>query len=268
VKHLLVLTAVEPEARALARHLGLVAVSGSIFPHYRAGGIEVAAVGLRAALLAERMRGCPPPSLVISAGVCGALAPVLTQGDLVIPEAVLDTRGTRWVTADIAGLTRRGTLFSTEAIAGDAATKSRLWLDTGALAVDMESAAILAWAGALGVPAAVVRGVSDTATEAVPSDLVALIGQDGRIRPLLVVHAALARPSAVADAFVLGRALQAALASVAAALGRLAHAPSGIPATEPSSARPPQAGSETSARDIDRHRWGVSGRSGGRSPRQ
>jgi adenosylhomocysteine nucleosidase len=223
VRHLLALTAVDAEARGLARRLGLAAVPGAAFPHYRQGVLEVAAVGLRAALLADRLTRCHPPALVVSAGVCGALAPALAQGDLVVPEAVIDARGTRWATAEIGGLTRRGTLFSADAIAEDAAAKARLWLETGALAVDMESGAILAWARARGVPAIVVRGVSDTATEAVPPDLAAVIGHDGRTRPLLVVHAALARPSALADAMALGRGMQAALASVAAALGGLAR---------------------------------------------
>jgi nucleoside phosphorylase len=118
--------------------------------------------------------------------------------------------------------------LSTDCVAADAATKSRLWLETGALAVDMESSAILAWARTEGVPAAVIRGVSDTATAAVPADLAAVIGTDGRTRSLLVVHAALMRPAALADVLSLGRGLHAALASVAGAIARLAR-PTGAP---------------------------------------
>ena len=47
----LVLTAVEVEARWLARHLRLALVAGARWPHYRSGAIEVMCVGLRADLL-------------------------------------------------------------------------------------------------------------------------------------------------------------------------------------------------------------------------
>ena len=226
MRSLLVLTALDAEARTLARHLGLAAVGGSAFPHFRDGVLEIATVGVRATLLAERRARCRPPSLVISAGVCGALSPALSQGDLVVPETVSDGRGTEWTTARIAGLERAGCLLSAEAVVEDAAAKARLWLETGALAVDLESGPIMAWASRSrsSLSAAVVRGVSDTATDAVPSDLAAVVGQDGRTRPMRAVHAALARPSALADALALRRGLQAALTSVAAALGAMARA--------------------------------------------
>ena len=223
MRRLLVLTAVDAEARTLARHLGLPAVTGSAFPHYRHGILEVAAVGVRAARLAERAACCRAPSLVISSGVCGALAPGLAQGDLVVPETVIDAEGMMWPTSELAAFTRRGALLCADAIADSAAKKSRLWIETGAMAVDIESAPILAWARAQGLDAAVVRGVSDTASEAVPQDLAAVVGDDGRTRPMRAVHAALARPGALADALALRRGMQTALAAVAAALGAIAR---------------------------------------------
>jgi adenosylhomocysteine nucleosidase len=223
VRHLLVLTALDAEARTLARHLSLPAVTGSAFAHYRNGVFEVAGVGLRAARLAERAAPWRTASLVISAGVCGALAPALAQGDLVVPETVIDARGGTWSTSDAIGLARRGTLFSADVVAESPGTKARLWMETGAQAVDMESGVLLAWARARGLEAAVVRGVSDTAGEAVPSDLAAVVGDDGRTRPLRAVRAALARPGALADALALRRGMQAALAAVAAALGDIAR---------------------------------------------
>jgi adenosylhomocysteine nucleosidase len=223
VSSLLVVVAVDAEARTLARHLGLPAVTGSLFAHYRGGILEVAAVGLRARALDDRVSRCRVPSLVISSGVCGALAPALAQGDLVVPERVIDARGGAWLTSAVPPLARRGTLLCADGIAGSAAAKSRLWMETAAVAVDMESAPILAWARARGLEATVVRGVSDTASEAVPSDLAAVVGEDGRTRPMRAVHAALTRPGALADALTLRRGMQAALAAVAGALATLAR---------------------------------------------
>ena len=104
-----------------------------------------------------------------------------------------------------------------------AAAKSRLWMETAALAVDMESAVIVAWARSRGLRAAVVRGVSDTATDAVPADLAGLVDVGGRVSAGRAVRAALARPAALADAMNLGRGTAAALKSVAAALARVAR---------------------------------------------
>ena len=166
---------------------------------------------------------CGPPDVVISAGACGALAPSLSTGDLVVPETVVSADGNRHATDALPGLTCAGALLTVADVVDSAAAKSRLWMETGASAVDMESAAIVAWARSRGLRAAVVRGVSDTATDAVPADLAALVDVGGRVRAGRAIRAALARPSALADAMHLGRGAAAALKTVAAALGRVAR---------------------------------------------
>jgi len=223
VTHVLVLTAIEVEARALARHLGLARVERAGWPHYRSGALEVACVGPRATQLVERVAQCAEPTVAVSAGACGALAPALAVGELIVPEVVVDTEGRRYLTTPVGGLLRAGTLLTVNEVVETTATKARLWMETGAIAVDMESAPIMAWAQPRGVAAAVLRGVSDTATEAVPADLVALVDVGGRVDPRRALRAALARPSALADALNLGRGTAAALKSVAAAVARLAR---------------------------------------------
>lgn len=222
--HVLVLTAVDMEARALARHLGLSRVERDDWPHYRAGALEIAGVGMRAGRLEERVTGCARPDVVVSAGACGALAPSLVAGDLVVPEAVVAPDGERYPTDALPGLTRAGTLLTVSDVVENAKAKSRLWMETGALAVDLESAAIVAWARAHRARVVVVRGVSDAATDAVPADLAGLVDVGGRVRAGRAIRAALARPSALVDAMHLGRGTAAALKSVAAALARIARA--------------------------------------------
>jgi adenosylhomocysteine nucleosidase len=216
----LILTAVELEARGLARHLGLAAVPGAAFPHFRAGGTELACVGLRAAALAARAPHFAHPDLVVSAGACGALAPELALGALVVPEHVVTGAGARFAASPLGGIDARGALVTVDGVVTSAADKSRLWIETGALACDMESAVILAWAVAQGLAAAVVRGVSDTAAHGVPADLAAAVGDDGRVRTVSAVRAALSRRGALRDALALRRGTHAALAAVAAALAR------------------------------------------------
>jgi nucleoside phosphorylase len=222
VSSILVLTAVDVEARGLARHLGLAAVATSRWPHYRGGLLEVACVGPRAARLAERI-AWRPPTLVVSAGACGALAPDLAVGALVVPEAVIGPTGTRLATAPLPAFVRAGTLLTVTDVVHTPAEKARLWIERGALAVDTESFMLLEWARTQGVPATVIRAVSDAATSGVPADLAALVEPGGRVSRAHALRAMLARPRAVADAITLGRGAAVALKTVAAALGRLAR---------------------------------------------
>jgi adenosylhomocysteine nucleosidase len=219
----LILTAVEVETRGLARHLGLQAVSGASWPHFRGGAIELACVGLRASALHDRASHFRRAALVISAGACGALVPELAEGALVVPETVTTEAGERTPLAPLEGLDARGTLLSVRRVITSAADKARAWIETGAIACDMESAEIAAWARAQGRAAAVVRGVSDTADHGVHADLAAAVGPDGRVRGVAAVRAALTRRGALRDALALRRGTNAALSTVAGALGRLAR---------------------------------------------
>ena len=218
----LVVTAVEIETRGLARQLGLERVTASAFPHFRGGALELLCAGPRAAHLDACAAGSAA-SLVISAGVCGALAPDLVEGDLVVPEAVVGANAVRHATASLPGLRRAGTLVTVETVISTAELKARLWMETGALACDMESLPIVQWARARGVPAAVVRGVSDTSSRGVSPDLAAVVEPDGRVRTARAVRVVLSRPGAIAEAMTLRNGTQAALKSVAAALGTVAR---------------------------------------------
>ncbi|MGH7312671.1 MAG: hypothetical protein ACREJV_05820, partial [Candidatus Rokuibacteriota bacterium] len=192
--HVLVLAAVEVEAHRLAHHLRLAPVAGASWPHYRSGAIEIIGVGLRAHLLAARSvdASLSAPALVVSAGACGALDPQLGRGDLVVPETVVATTGVRHATDPLPELGGRGVLLTVAEVAQTAAAKARLWMETGALAVDMESAPIVEWARARRLRVAVVRAVSDTAEQAVPADVAALVDPGGRVRPGQALRAALA----------------------------------------------------------------------------
>ena len=219
----LVVTAVDVEARGLARHLGLARLRQSAWPHFADGALEIACVGLRASQLATRASGLRAFDLVISAGACGALAPGLAAGDLVVPEVVLDTAGRRWPVSPLRRLPAAGALLTVTDVVETSAQKSRLWLETGARAVDMESAHVLAWAAERGVPGAVIRGVSDGAERGVPAALAAAVADDGRVRPLRALTAALARRGAFGELVELRAGSEAALKSVAGALATLAR---------------------------------------------
>jgi dihydroflavonol-4-reductase len=150
VTRVLVVTAVDLEARGLARHLGLARVDGSEWPHYRGGALELVCAGPRAAHLDARAAGIASIALVVSAGVCGALSPDLAEGDLIVPEAVV-AAARRVSTTVLPELRRAGTLVMVDEIVASPEQKARLWVETGALACDMESATILEWAARRGL---------------------------------------------------------------------------------------------------------------------
>jgi adenosylhomocysteine nucleosidase len=222
-----VLTALELEARTLARELGLERVPSSPWPHFRGGVLEVTSVGLQASGLASRVARCRAPAVVVSAGVCGALSPALGEGALVVPELVVTARGERFATAPLPTLAASGTLCCTAALVQTASDKTRLWVETGAVAVDLESGPILAWARDVGGAAAVVRAVSDTAGQSVPPELAAAVAADGTLSPSRAVRAALARPAVLGRALSLRRGTASALAAVARALAAVARATAG-----------------------------------------
>ena len=233
VSPLLILTAVDLEARALARALDLPRLPSFPFPAFGRPSIRVAPVGVGARLCGSRwaalLDGLPHP-LVVSAGVCGGLDPRLGLADLVIPERVLGPTGevhmggsaAHRAVAVGAGTACAGLLVTTREIVATPAAKAALRAASGAVAVDMESAFILARAAASGCPALVVRAVSDGADEHLSLELAGLVTPAGGLRLARALALVSTRPALVPRAIALGRRTHRALRAVAPALAALA----------------------------------------------
>ena len=230
---LLVLTAVELEARVLARELELRLLPTFPFPVFGHATLRVAPVGLRAAFCDSRwpslLDGFGTP-LVVSAGVCGALDPRLAPGDLVIPERVIDARGASYqmsVSHHHDALSRRSVaactdpLFTANRVGATTEAKASLFASTGAAAVDMESAVIVERAARSGYPALVVRAVSDDSRQSLPPELVGLVDSEGKLRVGRALALTVTRPSTLPRALGLGRRTRRALRAVARVLAGL-----------------------------------------------
>lgn len=214
----LVVTAVDVEARALARRLRLTRRPGRRPLRYGRPGLDLVCVGPRAPDL-ERVRdGARAASLVVSAGTCGALAPHLGAGALVVPAVVVTLGGERQVLPAVPGLAQAGSLLSVERVVETAEAKAALQRQSAALAVDMESATVVAWARGLGIPAIVVRAVADGADRGIPGPLAGVVDGSGRTRIGRALQVMVPRPRLLAQALALRRSTSAALRSVAAAL--------------------------------------------------
>lgn len=236
MRDVLILAAVELEARGLARELELPRLPGLSFSVYeqRRGpaGLRLAPVGLRAAQLPDRWevltRGLASP-LVISAGTCGALAPELQLGDLILPESVIGMADERLnVSASAHAAVLRlapqactGLMLTSSEVLLTPDAKAERFRATGAAAVDLESAAIVAWASRWGCPSLVVRGVSDRAGQHIPAELVDLVTAEGRLPPGRALAVALTHPRTIPRALLLRRGTGRALRSVAALIAAL-----------------------------------------------
>jgi adenosylhomocysteine nucleosidase len=230
VSGILILTAVELEARVLARALDLGALGSVPFPAFGRGPVRLAPVGVGARLLAERgprlLDGLGRP-LVVSAGVCAGLDPLLRPGDVVLPGRVVGPAGELHA---VTGARHRAVspraastapLVTTGEVLTTPGAKAALFARTGAGAADMESALILGWASAAGCPALVVRGVSDGADDALPRELLDLVTPDGALRLGRALGLGVTRPWIVRRALGVRRAARRALREVAAVLAAL-----------------------------------------------
>jgi len=214
---ILVLAAVELEARALARALRLPRLKSFSFPAFGDARFRLAPVGLAARVLSARfpalLEGLEHP-LVISAGVCGALDPAVSCGSLILPETVIGPRGERYAAAaahhrrHVAALSDRGMRFATGALA----TVAEVAATPGAKAKLREATA------EAGCPGLVLRGVSDDAEDSLSPELAALLTAEGRVRKARAAATVLRQPAIVPQALKLQRATQGALATVAEAL--------------------------------------------------
>ena len=123
-------------------------------------------------------------SALMSFGLAGGLDPNLGAGSVVLPCEVVSHDGTCYLTAGVWREQLRpaiaqhrpvagGKLLSSQAAIGTLADKARAFRETGALAVDMESAAIAEVAAAHGLPFVAVRVIVDTAVDVLPRAVVA-----------------------------------------------------------------------------------------------
>ena len=133
------------------------------------------------------------PKLVLACGFAGGLNSDLKLGDVVFElpltpslspsdgERVSARTGEGLVTKLLAAGAKPAKIFCADRIATTVADKKKLRAETGADAVEMESAAIHAVCRERGIACVTVRVISDTANEDLPLDFNALAKPDKRL---------------------------------------------------------------------------------------
>jgi adenosylhomocysteine nucleosidase len=160
---------------------------------------------------------------LVSFGIAGGLAPFLRPGDAILSAEVIGD-DCRWhpnehFRLQVSDLASRigaaeGPVLGARSILATESDKARAWRDTGALAVDLESAIVARAAEAAGIPFVVLRTIADPATRELPSAALVPLAQDGTPAIIGVLGAVLRRPQQIATLFGLARETRRALSAL------------------------------------------------------
>ncbi len=181
----------------------------------------------------------PGAELVIGTGVVGALSSGLKPGDLVLADRILTLHGDGQIAERViavgdshmravgrslasAGIAySTGPILTSHRVLATGAEKRRAKESTGAIAVDMETAALASEAAARGLPFVAIRAVLDEVDDEVVG--AAMADQDGNVRPLAATSYLLRNPATMLKLPRMMRNLSRATASIADALTAIAH---------------------------------------------
>ena len=169
---------------------------------------------------------------LISWGMAGALSAQLKSGDLVLPDIIQSTNGKRyladntWLNQLQSALNRvsikvhRGLLVETNSVLDSGMEKSAMKdRIAGAIAADMETAAIMKIARENGIPAIAIRSIVDQIDDQLPVEILRHTDQFGTPRILNILREIIRKPQLLAHLVRLSGAMRAAtrtLRSVAA----------------------------------------------------
>jgi adenosylhomocysteine nucleosidase len=225
VRRVAILAAMRSELRPLVRPLSLGSArsADSALLAGTLGRVEVVAattgIGTRAAAhTAEQLLGATPVDHVVVVGIAGGIGTSVEIGDLVVPDLVLDlASGIEHRPAPLGDTTPRGMLVTSDVLLVDANEAARLER-RGAIAIDMETAAIAAVCERRRCPWSVFRAISDRADDgSTDAAVLGLAGPDGRPNVPALARFVLSRPWRVPQLARLARGTRIATSAAAAA---------------------------------------------------
>lgn len=214
------------ELSPVVKRLGLTRTGGARRPHRgRAGSLDVVAalagVGPGPAIAAAKWAiETYSPAHVLVSGIAGGIDSGLRIGDLVVPEEAVDigsgeiSRATRLGDDTPSGrIVTTATILSHDQLAPHA--------EAGAVAVDMETAAVGLTCDAAGIPWTAYRGISDLVAEGLVDDsTLALVKTDGTTDVRGIARLMVTRPLALARMARLGPDTRKATVAAADAAAR------------------------------------------------
>jgi adenosylhomocysteine nucleosidase len=227
-----VVAALDMEARSLGprtrRRDGLFEVGGGTL-------VAVSGMGRTAAVAAAGALVDAGATALVSWGLAGGLDPRLQAGTICLPSAVVARDGATFATdvhwreilaAAISQHLRvvSGTLLTSAAAIEDVAAKAAAFAETGAVAVDMESAGVAQIAASKRLPFVAVRAIVDTAGDTLPPAVLAA-GTEGRMRFARLLFGIVRSPREIAAVMRLAQRYRAASRALGAVARTGALAP-------------------------------------------
>ncbi len=193
--------------------------------HYRDFKVYVSGIGAARADAAAAILVADGVDALVSFGCAGALTEDMHPGDLILPESTLwasdethsfDLKWHHRLYRECTKLCRTNSkpLVSADQPAATPACKRALRATTGAVAVDMESAAIARIARSARLPFACIRAIADPADLALPKSSLASIDPYGRTDFVELAKNLLWNPGDVFPMIMLGRAFRKALTTL------------------------------------------------------
>jgi adenosylhomocysteine nucleosidase len=210
-----IFVAIQIEADAIARSLGLAFDA----PRTRATGVvdenvsvDLRIIGIRGGQLPAHLDD-KDIRLIISAGLAGGLDPSLRCGDVVIDGDAPSITGAK-----------QGRIHHTDTIVATPAQKRELFQQTGAIAVDMETAHIRQLAERCGIPCIAIRAISDEAVETIDPSILGLVDSMGRPKPAAIMKTLCSRPWLMPQLMRLKSRSNIALSKLCNVLRQVLHA--------------------------------------------
>ncbi len=188
--------------------------------------LAVSGIGLEAAQSAARALLDAGASALMTFGMAGGLDPTLKAGTVVLPRELISEAGTHWlasspwrerVAAEVSPLraVSEGNLLTVARAIDSPADKAAAFLETGAVAADMESAAVAEIAGRHQLPFIAVRVIVDTAADQLPRAVVNA-SRAGKVHIGRLAAGLAAAPGDIAALFRLAQRYRIALHSLKA----------------------------------------------------
>ena len=223
LSHLGIIVGVPSEARSLAKY----SIINDEPVRLRQGvTLDVSGVGPRRAGLASRRLLGKGATALLSWGSAGGLSPTLSSGSLLLPKTIIasdqsvyhvDLSWHKSLCSRLEGQVEfhTGPLAESATVVSTPAEKAILFQQTGAIGVDMESAAVAAVAQGARVPFVAVRAVADSTDITLPNSALNACDEFGRLNFLRLIRGIAMRPAELFPLIRLARDYRAAQRTLA-----------------------------------------------------
>ena len=225
-----IVVAVTAEARSLVKQS---IANGELIRLPDGAMLTVSGIGPRRATMASRSLVEKGATALLSWGSAGGLVPEISPGSLILPKTIIaSNRSLYYVDAawhiSLCNRLKGHVDFYTDpmtestTVACSPAEKAILFRETGAIGVDMESAAVATVAQEVGIPFMVVRAVADAMDTTIPKSALNAFDESGRLSFLKLIQGFVQHPTELFALVRVGRnyrAAQRTLASVARLTG-------------------------------------------------